>query len=293
MYKDKFGNNYLKIALHLHTTITDGQKTPEEVAEIYKNAGFDAIALTDHWYYGKEQTLHGLPILSGCEYNLGGSDTSVDVMHIIGVMMEEDPQIQRSSATRQEVIDKINKAGGLAIFGHPAWSLNTLDDAKSLNGFGGVEIFNSVSECGQNVNRAYSDYFVDMCANSGIYYKILATDDAHAYDGNDELRGFIYVKGNEIDREKILDAIKRGDFCASQGPIISAEIKDGYLIIDCTETCSICVCSNAAWLPERVLKGENLTHFEYKIRPIEKWVRAEATDKNGKKAWSNIFIPEK
>lgn len=293
MYKDKFGNNYLKIALHLHTTVTDGQKTPTKVAKIYKEAGFDAIALTDHWVYGESTEIEGLPILSGCEYNLGGSDTSVDVMHIIGVMMEKDPKIKRSTATRQSVIDKINEAGGLAIFGHPAWSLNTLDDAKALKGFGGVEIFNSISECDQNVNRAYSDYFVDMCANNGIYYKILATDDAHIYGGDDELRGFIYVKCGEVKREKIIEAINKGDFCASQGPIISAEIKDGYLIIDCSEASTIAVTSNAAWLPERVIKGENLTHYEYKIRPIEKWVRAEAIDKNGKKAWSNIFTSDK
>ena len=33
MYKDILGNNYVKLAFHLHTTLTDGQKTPEEVAK--------------------------------------------------------------------------------------------------------------------------------------------------------------------------------------------------------------------------------------------------------------------
>ena len=49
MYIDMFGKTRMKINLHLHTTVTDGQKSPEEAAEIYKNEGYDAIAITDHW----------------------------------------------------------------------------------------------------------------------------------------------------------------------------------------------------------------------------------------------------
>ena len=289
MYKDNFGNNYCKVALHLHTTLSDGQLSPEEVATLYKKNGFDAIALTDHWVYSEEKTICGMPVLSGCEYNLGGSDTAVDVMHIICVMTEREPELDRATATRQETIDKINEAGGLAIFGHPAWSVNTLEDAKALHGFGGVEIYNGISECGMNLRRAYSDYYVDMCANAGIYYNILATDDAHAYD-YDHNRGFIYVKCDTPTRENILAAIKKGDFCASQGPIISAKLEDGKIIVDTTPVSIIGTMSNGAWLPERVMRGENLTHFEYKLKNLEKWVRVEVEDSEGKRAWSNIFV---
>ena len=291
MYKDILGNNYVKLAFHLHTTLTDGQKTPEEVAKIYKADGFDAIALTDHWVYGKEQTLCGLPILSGCEYNLGGGDTSVDVMHIVGVMTKYAPELDRKTATRQEVIDKINAAGGIAIFAHPAWSVNTLEDAKALEGFTGVEIYNTTSEWGENL-RAYSDYYVDMCANAGIYYGIMATDDAHRYI-DDDRKCFLYVMCETPERDKILEAIKKGDYCASQGPILHVKRDGNKLIVDTTPVSKIGTVSNAAWLPDRVIRGENLTHFEYEIRSIEKWVRVEVTDNEGKKAWSNIFTSDK
>ena len=49
MEKDLFGINRWKINLHTHTTRSDGSRTPEEVAEIYKKAGYDVIAVTDHW----------------------------------------------------------------------------------------------------------------------------------------------------------------------------------------------------------------------------------------------------
>ena len=43
MFQDMFGNPRLKVGLHIHTTISDGRKSPEKAARIYKAAGFDAI----------------------------------------------------------------------------------------------------------------------------------------------------------------------------------------------------------------------------------------------------------
>ena len=92
MHTDIFGNKRYKINLHTHATLSDGRKTPEEMARIYKNAGFDAVAITDHWKYCPEGELEGLKIFSGCEYNMGGHD-GAHVVHIIGVGMTSDPQI--------------------------------------------------------------------------------------------------------------------------------------------------------------------------------------------------------
>ena len=51
MEKDMFGVSRLKVNLHMHTTLSDGSKTPEEAAEIYKKAGYDVVAITDHWIH--------------------------------------------------------------------------------------------------------------------------------------------------------------------------------------------------------------------------------------------------
>ncbi len=37
-----------KIDLHIHTTFSDGMKTPSEIVEMYSAAGYDAISVTDH-----------------------------------------------------------------------------------------------------------------------------------------------------------------------------------------------------------------------------------------------------
>jgi len=288
MIKDKDGNNYYKLALHQHTTLSDGKKTPEEVAKEYKAAGYDAVAFTDHWYYGGEQQIDGVKIISGCEYNLGVSDTVEGVMHIVGLGMKKDPKVARE-ASRQQVVDAIRREGGIAVLAHPAWSLNTVEDLEALEGITATEIYNAVSEVGESM-RAYSDYFVDLAANRGLFPVLLATDDAHYYKGGDNCRGFVMVKAENLDTGSIIDAIKRGDLYASQGPELYVRREGKKFIIDTNPVSVIGICSSMSWSKGRVLRGEGLTHFEY-LANEERWLRVEVIDKEGRHAWSNIFVP--
>ena len=289
MFQDKSGNCWYKVGLHIHTNLSDGALPPEEVAAVYQKAGFDAIAITDHWKYYPEGNLGGLPILSGCEYNLGGGDTAVDVMHIVGVGMKEDPKIDGTTATRQGTIDAINEAGGIAIFAHPAWSLNTLEDAKNLRGFSALEIYNSVSDVNQS-SRPYSGYLVDVMANAGITYPLIATDDAHYYQGEDETKSYIMVLAKSVSREDVLSAIKKGDFYATQGPELYVKREGNKIITECSPCVMIDFLANAAWAPDKIIRNENLTYAEYPIKDFEKWVRVEVHDEKGNYAWSNIIV---
>ena len=288
MIKDKFGNVRYKVGLHIHTTISDGRVSPEESARIYKEAGFDAIAITDHWKYHGEDEISGLKIISGCEYNVGSADTIGDVMHIVGVGMKNDPGLEKAGTTRQQVIDAINREGGLAVLAHPAWSLNAPEDATELHGFGATEIYNTVSECGQS-NRPYSGYFVDILANKGVEYPLIATDDAHFYSGIDDTKAYIMVKSKSLETDDILDAVRNGDFYATMGPEIHIRREGDKIICECSECNEIAFMSNSAWCHDRIHKGDGITYAEYEIKPFIRWVRAEVTDKDGKCAWSNVI----
>lgn len=283
MYIGTNGKKFYKAALHQHSTLSDGKLTPEEIAKIYKQSGYDALALTDHWKYGESRELEGLHIISGCEYNMGGNHKT---MHIVGFGMRSDPEIPNNE-DRQYTVNKIREAGGIAVLAHPAWSLNSMDDVRHLEGIDATEIYNSVSEQGQSL-RAYSDHFVDLCARNGYYYGILATDDAHYYDGIDDRKGWVMVEAEELSDRAIVEAIKARRFYSTQGPHLQVEYTDGKLIIDCSPCSVIAVLSDGAWLPRRAARGSGLTHYEYDICQDDLWARVEVRDPLGKRAWSNI-----
>ena len=44
--------NFYKSNLHCHTTMSDGQKTPEEIKELYMKKGYSIVAYTDHACHG-------------------------------------------------------------------------------------------------------------------------------------------------------------------------------------------------------------------------------------------------
>lgn len=288
MYIDKNGDKWQKVALHLHTTVSDGALTPEEVADVYKQAGFDAIAFTDHWIFNGNTSISGLNIISGCEYNLGAADSIKGVMHIIGVGMEKEPEGITRECSRQQVIDKINECGGVAILAHPAWSLNSIDDAIDLDGFSAVEIFNGVSDTGQS-SRPYSGYFVDLYFNSGRELGIVATDDAHYYNEIDRARSFTMVKSESADAKDIINAIKKGEFLATQGPFVTLERQENKIVAECSECVKIDFLSNSVWDYDKIVRGENLTRAEFDIKKHTKWVRVEVMDKDGNYAWSNAI----
>ena len=40
---------WLKAALHTHSTVSDGTLAPDRLVQSYVEAGFDIVAITDHW----------------------------------------------------------------------------------------------------------------------------------------------------------------------------------------------------------------------------------------------------
>ena len=41
---------WLRCQLHAHTTNSDGEASPAELCAHYAEAGFDVLAITDHWH---------------------------------------------------------------------------------------------------------------------------------------------------------------------------------------------------------------------------------------------------
>ena len=300
MFTDMTGKRRLKVGLHTHTTVSDGHKTPEEVAAIYKNAGYDAIALTDHWVYGAGGEIGGLTILSGCEYNVGGVDewTGVhETYHIVGIGMTRDPAVPEEYVRNQDgrirdrvrdIVRLIREAGGLAVLAHPAWSLNTSEQILGCGDFDATEIYNSVSDWGMS-DRPYSGIIVDQIASYGMFLPLLATDDTHYYNG-DECRGWVAVEADAVEELGLVEALRQGRFYATQGPEVHLErISPTAVRLTCSPAVKIAFLSNSVWSAGRMVRGEKITEATYEFKRHEIYVRAEVTDACGRVGYSNII----
>lgn len=279
--------------MHIHTNLSDGAVSPEQMAKIYREAGFDAVAITDHWVYHPQGEIGGLKIISGCEYNIdfGIRDTADGIMHIVGIGMKTKPELDEKTARRQEVIDAINDCGGMAVLAHPYWSLNTKEDVEALHDFSLLEIYNSVSDVHQSV-RPYSGYLVDVLANDGYVLPLIATDDTHYYDGTDDAKSFLMVESESDSVEDILSGIRASRFYASQGPeLYVTQTGEGArtICVRCSPCSLISFVTGASWAKDRVIRGENLTCAEYTLQDYDKWVRVEVKDAEGRFAWSSVI----
>ena len=304
MFTDMTGKKRLKMGLHTHTTLSDGVKTPEEVLEMYAGAGYDVLAITDHWKFNPAGTYEGMQILSGVEYDMQGDNgpgTLNQCFHVLGLGMTEDPGLPvewRKKACQVPIYERvrmtvyrIREKGGIAILAHPAWSLNTAEQILEVCGFDGTEIYNSVSECGMS-DRPYSGLIVDMLGAKGMFMPLLATDDVHYYNG-DEMKGMIMVEADAVEELGILGAIKANRFYATQGPEIHFErISDTEVRVKCSPAVKVMFLSELPWTRNRAHRGKDITEAVYEIRVAqeEKYVRAEVTDANGLCAWSHVIV---
>lgn len=279
-----------KGGLHIHTSISDGRKSPEETLAAYKVAGYDFVALTDHWHFGEAGDYGGMKILSGIEYDIG-ENVNEGIFHIVGIGAEHKPKLERSDLNNivdsvckaQFIIDRINEAGGAAILAHPAWSLDRVSDIKKLQGLAGVEMYNAFSGFPFG-NRACSDDILDRLAADGYVLPVHASDDTHFW-GGEECSSFVFTPDNIFDR-----AIKHGELYASRGPQMEITREGNTLHIECSPVKAIIIQTGAVWINDRVTRGDAITSHVYEIKPSDIFARVEIIDEDGNFAWSGYYL---
>ena len=289
MYKlFETGGNWYKGNLHMHTTLSDGNLSPDAATSFYKMANYDFVALTDHWVQSEQKIIDGMLFLNGCEFDTGDM-VNYPIFHIGGIGMQSHVSLRRlPSRNPQEIIDAITSAGGVAILAHPAWSITNPADCLALTGLSGAEIYNTVSGLPWN-SRPDSSLYFDIWASQGKLFNCIAADDSHFYKG-EQTRSFIMVKAKELSAESIKKAITSGEFYASQGPQFkSVTIKDNVLEVTCSQVETVIFYSNTIYCSDRVKTG-GTTFAHYKIKPTDKYIRIELIDSKGNRAWGSPFF---
>ena len=280
-------NQWYKGNLHTHTNLSDGQMSPADCIEIYKKEGYDFIAITDHKKFFKGFNQKEFMVISSTEFDVNDYETK-RAYHITGIGLKSEI-IQKKEFSPQNIIDAINKNGGIAIIAHPAWSLLKHDDLIELLNYEGIEIWNTVSEFPSG--RGNSINYADVLGSKGRYPLLFAVDDTHFYT-DDLFGGYIMVNCFSLDSEAILNSIKQGKFYCSQGPEIKQiSITNGIISVETSPVDRILFLSDTFYCSDRLTKSdlEPVCYGEYSVKSTDSYVRIECIDKNNKRAWSQLL----
>lgn len=127
---------------HVHTTLSDGGGTPDEVIRAARDTGVAVLGITDH------NNLDAKPFEGYRDgvLVLVGSELSTPVGHVLGVGLERDPDFRFAGDGRDALAD-VRHLGGAAFAAHP---FSTRADLRwrgfDLPGAWGLELLNGDSD---------------------------------------------------------------------------------------------------------------------------------------------------
>lgn len=278
---------FYKANLHMHTTVSDGQNTPEEVKAAYMAQGYSVVAFTDHDVLVSHKELTDgnfvavtsfekavnkrierplaymptahLNLYAENEDQLSCSVLSVNdvwgnAVNYISDETKKNPyESSYSTECLNEIAARAKKEGFLITLNHPVWSLQNYEDYCGLKGFWGIEVYNTGCAI-----EGYPDTvqpFDDLLRKNERVFP-LATDDAHAQA--DRFGGWVMLKAEKLDYASVIDALKKGDFYSSCGPEISEMFLDGsVLTVKCSPAYSVTVSTQCRRNMMLRAEGEN------------------------------------
>ncbi len=208
--------------LHTHSDRSDGVLPPEAVAEHYRGAGYDFLALTDHFLPRYEFPItdtrpfrtNSFTTLLGAELH-APENSQGEIWHILSVGLPEDFSATGEDETGVALAARAAAAGGFVAIAHPQWSSLTIEDGRALSTAHAVEVYNN--GCSMESDRGDGAAFLDQLLNEGRDLLAIATDDAH-FRFDDACGGWVMVKAEANEPEALLAALKAGHFYSSSGP---------------------------------------------------------------------------
>src|SRR5690349_21503203 len=138
--------------LHTHSTRSDGHRSPGDVCEFYRRAGYDFLALTDHF-----MERYGFPItdtrayrtpefttILGAELHTGVAEFG-QLWHILAVGLPADFAPNLEGETGPQIAGRALEAGAFVAAAHPSWYGLTEADIRSLGPIHAVEVLNGTA----------------------------------------------------------------------------------------------------------------------------------------------------
>lgn len=280
--------------LHTHTSRSDGAYDVEQVCQRYQDAGYDFLAITDHflprYHYPivdtrTLRTAHFTTII-GAELHTDRTEMG-EIWHILAVGLPLDFAPPTEDERAADLAARAQAAGAYVAVAHPNWYTLTERDIETLGMVDAIEVFNGVAA--DHNDCADSWAIADVMLGRGLRYLACATDDFHGTkQRHDFRRGWVMVKSESLAPEALLTALKAGHYYSSTG----AELYD--IALDANRQLTV-RCSPADWVftsgkgsKSLAVTGHSDVHFTFDLANFTSpYFRVTVRAANGGRAWSN------
>ncbi len=319
---------FFKANLHCHTTISDGNWTPEKVKEEYKKHGYSIVAYTDHELMVAHPELCDEDFIALNGYELEAKQTEKNWAqnkrcHMCFIALnptldkhvcwneenngytwgnaaqladtakydEKEAHFVRSydGECVSEMMKRGREAGFFVTYNHPTWSTESYDQYMSYNNMHAMEMVNY--SCVSSGYEEYNSRVYDDMLRGGKRIYCVCTDDNHNKHG-DSFGGFTMIKAEKLEYGLITKALLNGDFYASEGPEIhELYVEDGKVFIKTSPAAKISIVTDV--IHARSVGGdgaEPVTEASFEIHSDAKYFRIVVIDKAGKHACTNAFF---
>ncbi len=317
--------SFYKTALHVHTTVSDGDLTPDEAKALYMEKGYAAVAFTDHDILipHNELTDDRFVALNGYEVTVkedGPFLHTGERMHVHHICLIADapetdfavmfdpryvrvgnaasylpfarylgePVMHEYSADYlNRLIETANAHGFLTHYNHPRWSFQNESTLLPLTGLSGIEVASGDGYMGDREPAIF-----DALLRGGKRLYPIAADDMH--ETRQLGRYFQMVKAEALTYKALTAALRRGDSYASEGPEIDElSVENRLLFIRTSEARSIALLTDTRAVS--VAEAENGVALQSATLRIPKdiaYLRIEVTDKEGRRAYTRAYTPD-
>lgn len=296
--------------IHCHSTVSDGALPPQELVRRYKEHGWSFLALSEHntWSdYGSSLDSKDFITIPAMELSVlwykEEEGPALVKAHHIQLLADHGqgpykhletidfPKLHGPDADFVGLVQAVIDAHKGMVIGinHPSWSRVLDSDLLPLSGFDFLEVYNNESETWSS-NGLDCASFVKLLDNGHEAYAV-AADDNHNMGFEDSFGGWIQVDADGLDSASILTAIKEGRFHSSTGPMIhNWGIRDGHAFIHTSPVHKISLHTGPGVGTCSTMFGDGLEQASFGIPMDAKYIRFEAEDGNGGRAWTNAHF---
>ncbi len=293
-----------KANLHCHSTLSDGRLSPEQLKTVYREQGYDILAITDHESPRDHSALSETDflMLTGyeayirpdpeCCYDVFASEIHLNLFardpHNETLICYNPACCKYLSPAEQEALTKAgsvrtreytseyinefirtaNENGYLVSYNHPVWSMESEERIMSYDGIFSMEMVNGNSYTLNHME--YNGPLYDKLIRSGKKWFVHAADDNHNkypfdHPQNDSFRAFTMLLSDTLSYDAVICAMERGDMYASTGPLIhEVSYENGVVHIACSPASSV-ICHIGSKHPASVHASINNTITEADI----------------------------